>query len=182
VIRHLPLRNAFLHEISNPQAYANFSSFFRIPTHWYEEPLDPGRASGRPQGLPNARPSPGPLALPPATRLHGTHSHRASCSYFENHMQPSRPARERPCAYMTRIRPARPTCRPQTRDWRHPTWVAQAPNHEAIRQNVQSRTLECRISRSTIYSTPRRSWQALLPGIDKPHISGHRQALRPPGP
>ncbi len=80
---------------------------------------------------------------------------------------------------MTQIRPAQP--RPQLGAQSHLTLVAQAPSHLANLQIVQSRTLECRISRSTIYSSLRRSWQALLPGIDKPHISRASTSPSSPG-
>jgi hypothetical protein len=46
----------------------------------------------------------------------------------------------------------------------------------------ESRTLECRISRGTIYPAPRRSWQAPPPGIDKPLISLASTSPSPPGP
>jgi hypothetical protein len=45
----------------------------------------------------------------------------------------------------------------------------------------ESKTLECRVSRSMIYSTPRKSWQALPTGIDKPLAFRASTSPLPPG-
>jgi hypothetical protein len=69
----------------------------------------------------------------------------------------------------------------QPKAWRHHTRAAQAPTNTANRQIVQARTLECRISRSTIYSLRGDPDKHFSRASTSPTTPGHRQAPRPRG-
>ncbi len=163
----MPQSNSPLLKFSNHSA--TFGRFTLVPSRYQESP-GPGRASGRP----HARSSQGgsqPPSSPSSNKPSWTHSDRASCSYDDNHAPTSSPARVLPFAYMTRIRPARP--RPQPEDWRHSTWVTQAPRHVASHQNV-------RVEDLGVQELPE---YALLHSADilASTSSGHRQVPRLPG-
>ena len=95
-----------------------------------------------------------------------------------HHRPLSRPAPVRPHAYMTRIRPARPRlnhkpCATLHGLLRHP------PPGQSSKFPIADLGVQDLPEYNLLF--PRRSWQALLPGVDKPHISQASTSPSSPG-